>query len=168
MPENDEITKLKKIPREWLLNWHKDCLLQTYGEVISENIWDLVMIFKGVQKEYLNLLIEKDFFLSITDVSSLIVKSMDALVKDVIEFKCNPIITPAIAKNHLISELGEDFNNSQGVLDDILDTMLLTLNYVKKKSRHEELFQSMKMLGNPSTKEPEVETNFSNFWFFSA
>ena len=146
--DNKEIAQLKRRLSAWLLNWHKECLLSSYGEALNDNIWDVVIIYRGIQREYLNLILEKnDFFLPI-DVAKFMVQRIDAIVKDILETKPSPILTQSIVLEYFADRIDSQFNSSPTTLNDIFDTMLLTVENLHNKIRQNELSQSIHLLSD--------------------
>ncbi|MGL4989855.1 MAG: TetR/AcrR family transcriptional regulator [Sarcina sp.] len=59
--KGEEFKKVSIESRFFILNWFKDIVLDTYGNDIKENIWDIVFTLDGIIKEFSRIFIIKEF-----------------------------------------------------------------------------------------------------------
>ncbi|WP_059103570.1 TetR/AcrR family transcriptional regulator [Shouchella shacheensis] len=78
---NKEVIGLMKRTRSALLNWHRDSLLEAFGEEIGSNVWDLVLVFQGTLREYVTLVVDDKKKLSPPLIAEQIVKMLQTLVE---------------------------------------------------------------------------------------
>ncbi|MEC0494446.1 TetR/AcrR family transcriptional regulator [Bacillus glycinifermentans] len=70
-----------KQTRSMIICWHRDSILQAYGEDVKPFIWDLVIIFHGLMREFLFLSIIKNTQPDIETIPSFIMMVMDLVVE---------------------------------------------------------------------------------------
>ncbi|MDF2683474.1 MAG: ycnC, partial [Brevibacillus sp.] len=80
--ENEKFIVAWKKKRVTLLTWHKDCILEAYGNRIESCVWDIVAIFRGILREYLSHVVQKVIALPMSDLAGFIVERIDAIVND--------------------------------------------------------------------------------------
>lgn len=150
--ESNEVNQRIFQVRSWLFNWRKECLLRAYGEDIGENIWDVVVIYRGLLREYQYLIIEEDTcFLPVEEVAKFLVGNMDAIVKNIIETKPTPILKESLFKEDLNENLHTQYSCT--TLNEIFDTMLLTLKTLPNNSYRVESKNSILLLRDEITQE---------------
>lgn len=81
LERNKHLQPMLQQVRAELLDWHREMLLKVYGEPIKPIIWDMVMVFQGILKEYVSFIIEGKKTLSSSEVATFIVSSMDAVIE---------------------------------------------------------------------------------------
>ncbi|MWV46773.1 TetR family transcriptional regulator [Paenibacillus sp. HJL G12] len=81
-----------KKKRVTLLNLHRDFFYEAYGENIRAYIWDIVIIFRGMLREYLSYANQKVISLPMSELARFIEERMDAVVKDMLEKQPAPVL----------------------------------------------------------------------------
>lgn len=100
--DNEKFKSAWKKKRATLLNWHRDLLLEAYGDSITIYIWDVVTIFRGLRSAYLTYAIQKVLPISMEELAVFLVGRMDAVVIDMTRTKPNPVLNETtIYINHL-------------------------------------------------------------------
>lgn len=66
--------------RAEMMSWHREMLLQVYGDEIKSNIWDAVMALQGMLKEYVGFIIQEEQKLVADQVATVIVENMDGVI----------------------------------------------------------------------------------------
>lgn len=92
---NHENAKLKGFMndiRKKMLGWHKERLVNTFGDSIIPYIDDMVVIFNGVMKEYLTIYAFEGKKIDIEAIADFIVERIETIIKDLILSKSNPIL----------------------------------------------------------------------------
>jgi hypothetical protein len=82
--------------RAGLLNYYKDCLLRAYGQEIDSNIWDLVVTYIGIMKEYAIFTMYANHPLDLEKAAEYIVDRMDDMTAGILSTKPKPVLHPAI------------------------------------------------------------------------
>ncbi|SDH44643.1 TetR/AcrR family transcriptional regulator [Alteribacillus bidgolensis] len=96
--EHKTIMPLMKKTKAAMMNWHKEWLLEVYGESIQKQVWDLVLFLQGALKEYIGLMDETKHIVDTEKASRKIVARMDVLVNYSGDFE--PILTKDIMKDY--------------------------------------------------------------------
>lgn len=92
---NKQVQPFLKQVRAEMLDWHREMLLQVYGQTIQPIIWDMVLILQGILKEYVAFIIQDKEKLASSEVAALIVNSIDAIIVE----RKNKV--PVITENHM-------------------------------------------------------------------
>lgn len=80
LEKNKQIQPLMHQVRAEMMDWHKEVLLQVYGDAVAPIIWDAVITLQGILKEYISIVIQDKQNLSATDIAEFVVCSVDAIV----------------------------------------------------------------------------------------
>ncbi|HZG58923.1 MAG TPA: TetR/AcrR family transcriptional regulator [Anoxybacillus sp.] len=141
-----------------MLNWHKKCLLEAYGSEIKEHIWDATIIFQGMLKEYLLLMVNENKYLSIRDTAEHIVRQMDVLVDNMKKKQTVPLLTDAIMSDLAISDFELEKVSKAETLDKIFHEMKKTLEQLSINSNiRQELFATIDLLKDElNTEDPRM------------
>lgn len=86
-----------------IFNMNRDALTRRFGKEIELNIWDLVSIYNGIDKEYLFLIIFDNRPLNIRDVSVFIVDLLEEVVVGVLNKKPKAILQNTMMDNYVES-----------------------------------------------------------------
>ncbi|WP_433942953.1 TetR/AcrR family transcriptional regulator [Paenibacillus sp. SN-8-1] len=89
---NEQFITTRNKKKDFMLRWHRDFILNMYGEQAEACIWDIVMIFRGIMKEYLSLLHQQIIEHPIVEIASFIASRMNAVVTDLSLQNANPIL----------------------------------------------------------------------------
>ncbi|MEK8126418.1 helix-turn-helix domain-containing protein [Paenibacillus filicis] len=99
---NEKFIVAWKKKRAALLTWHRDCLHEAYGEQIETYIWDLVALFRGQQREYITYAHQQVIALPMAELAHFCVERIDALVRDMLVRKPQPVLNETTAYfNHI-------------------------------------------------------------------
>lgn len=93
-PKSDAVKEYVRRTRKRMLNWKKEALLTTYGEVIQPYLWDLVFIFHAILNEYRQLLVFEKRTFDLKRTAAFIVECIDSLVHHFLSQQVQPIIIP--------------------------------------------------------------------------
>lgn len=77
--ENSAVSSMMANFRFELMEWHKQCLLEAFGESAQSMVWDLVVIYEGIVKEYISLIIFHQANVPISRLATLVVHSLEAV-----------------------------------------------------------------------------------------
>ncbi|RUT35631.1 TetR/AcrR family transcriptional regulator [Paenibacillus zeisoli] len=116
------ITMKKK---DYMLKWHRDFILNMYGEQAEACIWDIVMIYRGILKEYLSLLQQHVIGLSIAEIAAFIVSRMHALVADLRAKDADPILKESNILNNASNPANQQM--TQAAVHELLDSIIKEL-----------------------------------------
>lgn len=78
--QNPKVKDLMRRTKSALLNWHKQSLLDAYGEQARSYIWDLVIVFQGAMREYIILMTTDQKEINKKHAAQMIVSHLDVLV----------------------------------------------------------------------------------------
>lgn len=150
--QNQDSNKIKQFMtriRRKMMNWNKESLLYVFGDEILPYIWDLVIIFQGMIKEYLMLSIIEKKELDLRKTSEFIVKRIEAVVKELLLNKPKPVLGPEI-----INEAGYDSKKNIKPVPEILGNMLRIVQDIPlTKEEKKELAQLINKLEAELSKE---------------
>lgn len=90
--ESEKLAALLRRNKQRMRQWHYDCLREAYGEPVQPYIWDLVMIYQGILKEYLFIHLQEHAPLSVREVATYLVGRMDAIVHDLLTTSPPPLL----------------------------------------------------------------------------
>ncbi|GIP30029.1 putative HTH-type transcriptional regulator YcnC [Paenibacillus sp. J23TS9] len=119
--DNEHFIAAWKKKRVTLLQLHRDFFYEAYGETIESHIWDVVIIFRGMLREYLSYAIQKVISLPMAELSGFIEERMDAVVRDIVENKPTPVMNQ---KNVYYNELNPvDPHTRVATIQSFLDSL---------------------------------------------
>lgn len=99
---NERFIAAWKKKRATLLTWHRDCFHEAYGDRIADCIWDIVAIFRGLQREYVAYVHQKVIALPMSELALFFVERMDVVVNDMLRKNTKPILNETtIYINHI-------------------------------------------------------------------
>ncbi|WP_175559247.1 TetR/AcrR family transcriptional regulator [Sediminibacillus albus] len=116
-----------------LLKWHKQSLREVFGESVLPNIWDVVILYEGMMKEFLSLIIFHRKELPVNRLAELIASSLEAIIHS--SEKLEPVLTEDSLCGPLNQEEKMLENKMQQQLVDVenkLHTLSLKVNEKKK------------------------------------
>ncbi|MBM7661917.1 AcrR family transcriptional regulator [Bacillus mesophilus] len=80
----ENIHQMKYSMRQRVISWQYRSLLRTYGDEIKPYIWELVLVFNGLIKEFMTLLIFEDVKYDLLEASKFISKRLTGTVQDLL------------------------------------------------------------------------------------
>ncbi|WP_158598263.1 TetR/AcrR family transcriptional regulator [Falsibacillus albus] len=90
--QNPKFVPLRMKTRARFMNWHRECLMNVYGDAIENHLSDLVILYKAMLREYLFWILDENQPLSIEDTAEFIVDKVDLLAQHFIEKETQPLI----------------------------------------------------------------------------
>ncbi|MYL35374.1 TetR family transcriptional regulator [Pontibacillus yanchengensis] len=78
--DNQRLQTLMEENKNRMMHWHKNLFTATYGHTIQPYIWDIVIMFEGMMKEYLQLLVHNKIHLSIENLARFLSDRMDVII----------------------------------------------------------------------------------------
>jgi len=85
--EDDKIKPFMLASRKKMMNWHKEQLLFAFGNEVTPYVWDIVIMFQGIIKEYFSVLIFEEQQIDTKLIAYFIVERMEGLIKELLETK---------------------------------------------------------------------------------
>ncbi|SDL93907.1 DNA-binding transcriptional regulator, AcrR family [Sediminibacillus halophilus] len=76
--ESNEISHMMKEFHMKLIQWHKQSLIEAFGD--SPAIWDIVVMFEGILKEYIYLLVFKQTQVPVDRLAHLLTDVLEAMI----------------------------------------------------------------------------------------
>ncbi|WP_346726901.1 TetR/AcrR family transcriptional regulator [Bacillus suaedae] len=78
--EKNVIAELMQEFRTEIVAWHKQSLVEAFGDKASDFLWDLIVICEGMLREYMSLMMFHQVTVPIPDVATMISASLEAIV----------------------------------------------------------------------------------------
>lgn len=101
-----------------LLKYNKEGLLRVYGEGISPNVWDLTMIYNGIIRECIFLVIFENKSLVMKDMAAFVVQCMEDMATSIQVRKRPPLLQDSDMQDYLQYGLkGEQVPDFTQILD---------------------------------------------------
>lgn len=79
--ESEKTIALLKKTRAEMVNWHKHTLQRIYGQEVEKGIWDLVITFQGIIKEFIFLINKEDKQVDFEEAAAYIADLLDTVVQ---------------------------------------------------------------------------------------
>lgn len=89
--EKNSVSVIMEDFRLGLIQWHKQCLLEAFGDKVTKNIWDLVAMYEGIMKEYISLITFHRVPVSMNRLVSLVASSLEAIANPIQNME--PVLT---------------------------------------------------------------------------
>ncbi|MFB1050276.1 TetR/AcrR family transcriptional regulator [Paraliobacillus sp. JSM ZJ581] len=158
--KNKQVQPFLMQVRAEMLGWHREMLLQVYGDEILPSIWDMVMALQGMLKEYVGFMIQEKQMLKSDQVAKLIVQNMDAIIAA--GKGKEPVITQNHMQHYVLYSKQEPLT-----IQEQLNQMLRKLkNQVKEKKQevvdYEEILDAIQLF------EQELEQDKSRIFLLKA
>ncbi|MED5016102.1 TetR/AcrR family transcriptional regulator [Paenibacillus chibensis] len=119
--DNEHFIAAWKKKRVTLLQLHHDFFYEAYGATIEPYIWDIVVIFRGMLREYLSYANQKVISLPTDELARFIEERMDAVVQDMMDRQPVPVMNQ---NNVRINELNPvDARTRLEILQNDLDSL---------------------------------------------
>ena len=137
----------------FILNWFKEILLDTYGEVLKPNIWDIVLALAGLMKEFAQISIMKDFIVIETrDLAKHIVKTISLLIEHTIGDKpLIPFDSMTCLDAHKYKLISRDLLLDEA--NSLINKLKSTIHNSKSILNKEELFEALDSIQVERTSE---------------
>jgi AcrR family transcriptional regulator len=130
-----------------LMQWHKDCLLDLYGQEIEPHLWDLVFIYKAILTVYLFWIIEGEQPLSLPTTANFILEKLDALVEYDLRKGGPPLLEQSSFEQFIYWGLEGRKGQQQQVLTELLDQIDIALTTLPVgKAQRKELQEILALL----------------------
>ncbi|MBY8914625.1 TetR/AcrR family transcriptional regulator [Bacillus sp. YC2] len=79
---NERVKRHIHRARSTFICWHRDSLIQTYGEGITPYVWELVIILQGMLRECITLIKLEEEPLDLTPLTEFIIRHLNLIVKN--------------------------------------------------------------------------------------
>ncbi|WP_077329666.1 TetR/AcrR family transcriptional regulator [Virgibacillus siamensis] len=119
--DNPEIALLMKRIKVTMTNWYKDCLLEAYGEKAEPYIWDFTIMFQGMLREYISLVIHDKKDIDVQRVARFVVERIDTMIGHTTDLV--PVLTASEMKEYMECEDGMESDTSVEELDNLLEEL---------------------------------------------
>lgn len=110
-----------------LLKSTKEGLIRLLGEEVDPNIWDLVIMYNGIVREFIFLLIFENKPLNVREIAFYIVDRIEEMAACIVQKKTQPILQNAIMNNYMQCEMtGESITIAEyrtSLLENLLSTV---------------------------------------------
>jgi AcrR family transcriptional regulator len=137
--ENEAVKAFAEQRKAKILNWIKKGILGLYGEKITPNLWDLVILFNGMIREYMLLLVFERKPIDIAKASEFIVNRLDDMARVMIETKSEAIITADMMSDIAKADTQALMDTQEEILTNELNkiTAVIKALHVKDEKKEE-------------------------------
>ncbi|WP_117149240.1 TetR/AcrR family transcriptional regulator [Paraliobacillus zengyii] len=125
LEKNKQIRPLMQQVRAELTDWHKEVLLQVYGDDVEPIIWDTVITLQGIFKEYMSIVIQDTQKLSLSDIATYVVDSIDAIIQH--QKHSKPLLKDEMMTNYKILKNNKKRLSVEEQLSQMLTHLRLTI-----------------------------------------
>ncbi|MDY8045209.1 TetR/AcrR family transcriptional regulator [Paenibacillus polymyxa] len=134
--QHPKFQPLRHKVRGRLILWHRECLLQVYGEEIHPYLWDLVSIYRAILKEYLFWIVYEEKSLSLEETAKFILDKLGVLVKHMKASDLKPLLKQASFERYLSWGLEDSQGEKEQFLTVLFREMESTLNTLPSGAEH--------------------------------
>ncbi|WP_085522594.1 TetR/AcrR family transcriptional regulator [Tuberibacillus sp. Marseille-P3662] len=143
--ESEKLKPVMERIKYSMADWHKDCLLEAYGESVQPHIWDLVVILQGILKEYLFLLMNERKPISIESLIHFLIERMDAIVLDMTHSQ--PLLTRKMMSDYEQFNDQDDSRSRISSLTELITQLKTTIQSIScREDEREELTATTTLL----------------------
>ncbi len=155
--DNEKFIQAWKKKRATLLTLHRDCFYEAYGESIKDCIWDVVTIFRGMQREYLSYAHQQAIALPMSELALFIVERMDAVVNDMVHRNAAPVLKE---NNVYLGHINSiDLQTHTETLHDFLQFFTIKIHELKTSEKlRQELLEVITLLQKELKREEPNKT----------
>lgn len=142
--EDDKIVRYINKLRINLLNYYRDILLRHYGTAIESFSWDAAVLFNGIVKEYILLMMIGSKPLPIHELSSFIGERMDDLVQGLHKSASGTILSDTLMRECILSEVVEPTKSIPQLKAMLYEVLLSTIQELGvPNSRKQQLMEAI-------------------------
>lgn len=94
--------------RASLLKYSKEGLIRLLGDEITPNIWDLVIMYNGIVREFIFLLIFENKPLNVREIAVYIVDRIEEIAAGIVQKKTQPLLQNEIMNHYIKCEMAGD------------------------------------------------------------
>lgn len=158
--QDDTFETLRKRVRARLIEWHRKCLMDFYGDKLTHNRYDLIFIYRAILKEYLSWVIEAETIVSLENIAENIINKMDVLVEDSYQNVPQPIIS---SENYTSYIHGTKTMDKQTMITRLLTSMETTIGELQSQDEMSATFTNLlntlksELINKPVTNKPLLQ-----------
>ncbi|WML39694.1 TetR/AcrR family transcriptional regulator [Neobacillus sp. OS1-2] len=119
-----------------LIRWHRDCLLEMYGEEIYPYLWDMVSIYRAILKEYLFWLVYEEKSLSLEETANFILDKLNVLSKHMRDSNRKPLLKQASFDRYLSWGFEDRQIDKEQILTELFLKMDLVLETLPSSAKY--------------------------------
>lgn len=152
--ESEKIQSLSLRTKVKMFNLQKEFLLTAYEDKIKTHIWDAVIIFQGILKEYLFLIVNENKTIYIPKLSKSIVNRMDAIVDS---FQSEePVLTQSMMTEYNKLKMESSPKTKEEILSEVFSELSKEIHDMKRSDDFKkEVLSTQNLLEKElSSKEP--------------
>jgi AcrR family transcriptional regulator len=135
------------------LNYYKSCLLDAYGPKLEPYVWDLVVMYQGIMKEYIQFQNLANQPLPAEKVAVFIVDRMDEMAAGMMHTNHSPILKSSIIMEYMQSDEGMSKTKTEQK-EILFETLFDTVQELSVgKTRKTELIEATELLQEEAKKD---------------
>lgn len=143
--------------RSKLLNHSKEGLIRLLGEEVRTNIWDLAIIYNGILREFMFLIVIENKALNAKEIAVYIIDRMEEIAANLIKKKTLPILPNDLMNNCMPCQVsGKLLSTAEyrtSLFDDLLSTVKeLCITNFRKAELNEAISMLQEELANENHK----------------
>jgi AcrR family transcriptional regulator len=119
-----------------LIRWHRDCLLEMYGEEIYPYLWDMVSMYRAILKEYLFWLVYEEKTLSLEETANFILDKLTVLFNHMRDSNQMPLLKQASFDRYLNWGFEERQIEKEQILTELFMKMDLVLETLPSSAKY--------------------------------
>ncbi|MFF2755445.1 TetR/AcrR family transcriptional regulator [Psychrobacillus sp. NPDC058041] len=136
------------------LKYSKESLIRFLGEVICPNIWDLVIMYNGIAREFIFLVLYENKPLNSRNIAVYIADRIEELSECIVQKKTKPILQNSLMDNYMQYEIAEKSIPVEEYRTYLLGNLLSTVKELPITNfRKTELNDAIALLQEELTKE---------------
>jgi AcrR family transcriptional regulator len=142
-----QLTSFSLRLRSSLLNYNKESLIRLLGEELIPNIWDMVVVYNGMIREFIHLGIFEEKPLMIRDITVFIADRIEEMAANIIEKKPVPILDESLMGESVRCGMEGKTISAEEQRNNLLASMLSTVKELSvTKARRTQLQEAVETL----------------------
>ncbi|WP_080873583.1 TetR/AcrR family transcriptional regulator [Oceanobacillus timonensis] len=124
--DNPKISLLMKRIRMTMMNWYKDCFIETYGSKAEPYIWDFALMLSGVLKEYISFIFRDHKDLDFERVARFVINRFDTMIHHITD--AEPVLTSELMGEYEALKTELATRNPEEQVDQLLEEIEKKIN----------------------------------------
>ncbi|KGP70786.1 TetR/AcrR family transcriptional regulator [Pontibacillus yanchengensis] len=121
--DNQRLQTLMEENKNRMRHWHKNLFTEAYGHTIQPYIWDVIIMFEGMMKEYLHLLVQNKIHLSIEHLARFLSDRMDVIIHQIDRDQVEPMLPLSFMGEGMTYNIEEHIDKIIKDMKKVIDTL---------------------------------------------